>query len=53
LAHQHEVYEALDKIKSDLVIDRTTYTKSGINYTIDNVTIITAFIDSQQKVEII
>jgi hypothetical protein len=50
LARQKEVHEALDRIKSNFTVERTTYTKSGVVYTIENATIDTTFLDSQQKV---
>jgi len=47
------VHDALDKIQSRITVDKTTYNKGQATYTIDNATIVTAFIDAKQKIEII
>lgn len=43
----------MEAIKSKLVVDKTTYVHSGINYTIDNVVLQAEYLDSKQSVEIV
>ena len=47
-----EVHDALDKVLPKIHIDKTTYQRGGIDYTIENTTLEVSYLDSKQTIDI-
>ena len=52
ISRQREVHEALDKLKTKIHIDTTTYQHAEISYTISNCSLEIAYLDAKQTIDI-